>query len=713
MPTVIDSLIVELGLDVTQFTKAQKEAAAAIIKTRDEFEKRGKEIEAQGKKMAESISTLTNRFLTLFGVLLGGRSMVGFAENTVQASLALRSLSEQLGMAPTRVSQWQQTFERLGATQEQASESLAKLGDQIQRFKRGAGDPQFVQLMGLLGLNPNPFAYKTGEDVLNAIQRALVKATPQQLQTVEERARALGIPQQAITAMRQPDWAKTFADTLKTAFSQENIDNAAQLNKAFVTLMQTMQALARFILDKLAGPITDLVNNLTKQMENHEFGKIALEIGGALLAFRTITRMATRFLFGTFLGGGTAPAAGAAEGGLGALVSRLFWPQMLRLGALFGPFAAMGAMVGDKDHSKRQGLRGFIDGIFGTHWADQNEPAPWEKGGQWRNADAFRGAGVTASAHRTIREGRTKDDLYVPPRDIKAEVEDPVRKGVLAALRDWSSGGGGGIDGDGTGPGGRNMGGFAGGLRRGHGGRAGAAGIEAGGGSTPGSTADAMKYAMAQLREEGVPEANLRAAAAHLVGQAISESGLRPGAVHDGGIGYGIYGANDTRLTAMRAWMKARGYPQNSLEGQQRFMAHEAMTNPRFAATRHILMRADESSINPGTVNEVTGNFEGPKVINSRIGNVRAAYKHAGPQSSLWLDDFNKRAPAGVLGLASASRLAAIHNPRLSTTTASNEVNIGQMAIHTQAQNADDLAQDLQPSFKRFLLAGSSNYSHV
>ncbi len=44
-----------------------------------------------------------------------------------------------------------------------------------------------------------------------------------------------------------------------------------------------------------------------------------------------------------------------------------------------------------------------------------------------------------------------------------------------------------------------------------------------------------MAYAMDQLRREGVPESNLRQAAAHLVGQAHMESGLNPNTVHDQG----------------------------------------------------------------------------------------------------------------------------------------------------------------------------------
>jgi hypothetical protein len=138
-----------------------------------------------------------------------------------------------------------------------------------------------------------------------------------------------------------------------------------------------------------------------------------------------------------------------------------------------------------------------------------------------------------------------------------------------------------------------------------------------------------MAYAMDQLRAEGVPEANLRAAAAHLVGQAQSESSLNPAASHDGGIGYGIYGANGSRLQNMQSWMVANGYPRDSAEGQMRYMAHEAMSN-NYAPTRNILMNATPETLAQNT-NAVTANFERPAVINNRSGNVLAAYNAYDP----------------------------------------------------------------------------------
>ncbi|TXN41804.1 hypothetical protein FV232_26045 [Methylobacterium sp. WL30] len=150
-------------------------------------------------------------------------------------------------------------------------------------------------------------------------------------------------------------------------------------------------------------------------------------------------------------------------------------------------------------------------------------------------------------------------------------------------------------------------------------------------------TSEMMAYAMDQLRREGVPEAHLRQSAAHLVGQATMESGLDPNKVHDGGSGYGIYGARDpkgwgnyrgARRSAMVRWLEANGYARNSAEGQMRYMTHEAMGGG-YPQTRRILMGQGTGDIDQDT-HTITRNFEAPRVANYRAGAVRAALR-AGP----------------------------------------------------------------------------------
>lgn len=161
-----------------------------------------------------------------------------------------------------------------------------------------------------------------------------------------------------------------------------------------------------------------------------------------------------------------------------------------------------------------------------------------------------------------------------------------------------------------------------------------------------------MAWAMDQLRREGVPEANLRQSAAHLVGQAFMESGLDPNKVHDGGTGYGIYGARDpkgwgdyrgARRSHMVRWLEANGYARNSAEGQMRYMVREAMGGG-YPRTKGILMGQGSGDARLDT-NAITGEFEAPRVINNRYGAVANAFRtgpsdasSAGGEDSPWFN---------------------------------------------------------------------------
>ncbi|MGX5775536.1 phage tail tape measure protein [Methylorubrum zatmanii] len=158
------------------------------------------------------------------------------------------------------------------------------------------------------------------------------------------------------------------------------------------------------------------------------------------------------------------------------------------------------------------------------------------------------------------------------------------------------------------------------------------------GGGTRGAarTGQMMSYAMDQLRREGVPEDKVRESAAHLVGQAHMESGLDPNKVHDGGTGFGIYGARDPspgrgRRTDMFNWLEKNGYARNSAEGQMRYMAHEAMSG-RYKQTRRILMGEGSGDVEHDT-NTITREFESPKYVNRRSGAVRNALR-VGPEGN-------------------------------------------------------------------------------
>lgn len=247
------------------------------------------------------------------------------------------------------------------------------------------------------------------------------------------------------------------------------------------------------------------------------------------------------------------------------------------------------------------------------------------------------GSGLGPSRIKTGLSGKSSGFTFGDMGSVAESSQEQVN--LLAEIRDTLQGkvgtgsggtGGGGFsfDGGGSGAGG-------GASRYGGANSSGGAGLMASRGATGANTSEFMRHAKDQLRKEGVPEANLDHAAALLAGQAHAESGVNPNLSHDSGTGFGIYGARDDprntgpdsqRRTGMLNWMKENGYEPNSLEGQSRYMAHEAMTGKRFGPTRNALMGASSDTMGSAT-QTITRNFEAPARDNSsvRLGHAQAA----------------------------------------------------------------------------------------
>lgn len=249
-------------------------------------------------------------------------------------------------------------------------------------------------------------------------------------------------------------------------------------------------------------------------------------------------------------------------------------------------------------------------------------------------------------------------------------------------------------------------------------------------GSATGAMGDrvgtAMAAAMDQLRKEGVPEEHLQAAASMLVGNAMAESSLNPRQSHDSGTGYGIYGARLGRRDKMLAWLKENGYSPDSLEGQSRYMAHEAMSSD-YGPTRAALLSANEQSVGSGAVT-VRENFESPSVHRdpARIAGAWQAYK-TGPRRSsagmsaadisrvhnydlyMWYLRHQQQSSIDA-GRMSREAMLASGSVSGSSTTNNRHLTTGPVTINTRATDADGIARDFYKRMAHTELAAFGNY---
>lgn len=131
MPTVIDSLIVTLGLDPSDFNKGQKAAGSAFLKTRDEAKSAGQDVEKSAKGMADSIDKVTKSALALFGVLVGAHGLTDFLVSVTNTDAMIGRLSKTLGISTANLQQWQAAAARMGGSAEGMTSSVSSANSQL------------------------------------------------------------------------------------------------------------------------------------------------------------------------------------------------------------------------------------------------------------------------------------------------------------------------------------------------------------------------------------------------------------------------------------------------------------------------------------------------------------------------------------------------------------------------------------------------------
>lgn len=151
--TVIDTLIIELGLDPKKLTQGQREALQSFKRTTEEAAERAKHLEDTARRVGQVYSNMAREGLKAFGVLAGATGVADFISYIVRTNAAVSRLGQNIGTSAQAISNWSGVVERLGGSAEDAQGSLLRINDQIQRIKSGdlGGDliPQIRALEAL------------------------------------------------------------------------------------------------------------------------------------------------------------------------------------------------------------------------------------------------------------------------------------------------------------------------------------------------------------------------------------------------------------------------------------------------------------------------------------------------------------------------------------------------------------------------------------
>ena len=155
MATVIDSLIVKLGLDSTDFQRGEKRVADGLDNTRKRTERTGRQVEASGKQAAEFFGQMQSAAVRFFAVLTVGRGLSDFTRTIIQSGTQLDRMAKNFGTSTDRLSRWTAAVKVNGGTAEGFLGTMQGLSSALTELKitGNTGILPYLQVLGVAAVD--------------------------------------------------------------------------------------------------------------------------------------------------------------------------------------------------------------------------------------------------------------------------------------------------------------------------------------------------------------------------------------------------------------------------------------------------------------------------------------------------------------------------------------------------------------------------------
>lgn len=273
MPTVIESLVIELGLDPKKFTQGQKDALENFKRGQDQAISFGKNIEREGQRVGDVFAKLKGEALGLVTVFLGGKGIKDFVGYVTSLDAATGRAAYTLRESAQELSAWEGASAQVGGQVGGITSAMQGLSGAMNQFML-TGQGPFLAVMTHLGVSlfDGNNKLKTASQMFLEIAEAVHKLN----ESDPARAAATlsmipGANQDSINLMIKGRGA--LEGLLKDARAAggttfESAQAAAEYQKQLSLLERSATSLGRALLTTLAPALVAVADSLTKLLNS-------------------------------------------------------------------------------------------------------------------------------------------------------------------------------------------------------------------------------------------------------------------------------------------------------------------------------------------------------------------------------------------------------------------------------------------------------------
>lgn len=308
MPTVVDSLIITLGLDPGDFSKGKKQVVQDMIDLKGAAAKTGKDIAESGKKSSEFFSQLRGQVLLLFAAFSGGKSLKAFTEELTRSNAEVGRMATFLGATTRELSAIQGMALSVGGSSASATNSLNGLNMQLQQISL-TGESSVLPYFRALGIavtNANG-GFKTATQLLPEIHRSFQGMEAARAQSI---GHSIGLSDDLITILMKSDaeFNKFMEDQQRWGLvTKEQAKASQELQYSTTGVQRSFETLGRMIMTSLTPILIKFNEWLTKVFvwfQNHPNVLKAsfVAIAAAVTALGTAMAAPIFAVFGSLIG---------------------------------------------------------------------------------------------------------------------------------------------------------------------------------------------------------------------------------------------------------------------------------------------------------------------------------------------------------------------------------------------------------------------------
>lgn len=275
--TVIDRLVVELGLDPKNFTKGQKEAAAAIVDTQKKIAKANsdakKQVATDASEMVNSLRRVAVEFGALFLAVRSFKDVVGYMSALNESTRQLGIDSRNTGESAASLKDLGNAAEIAGGKAEDATATVFGLQKSIFNAQHGLGYDDQLKEFNRIGVDTgaNTGQMRPMVDILRETAKALEEIYPDKAQRYQG-TQVLGLQggMANLVGQGQAEFERLWKEQQSIPQVTPGQTKAAQrLTESYDVLKQRIEAIAREVLTAIEPALEHLFKGIGDFLQKH------------------------------------------------------------------------------------------------------------------------------------------------------------------------------------------------------------------------------------------------------------------------------------------------------------------------------------------------------------------------------------------------------------------------------------------------------------